>query len=87
MVRIEGTREVSHNGVNGTVYMLRVLGISEGGVTTRAKGALAGRFPTNIGKLETLNIEQVVSDFPGIDAYVVSVFMPHHNPSNMDRLY
>lgn len=87
MVRIEGTQEVTHNNQQGTIYMLRVLGISEGGVSTRAKGALAGRFPTNIGKLEVVSMREVVSDFPGVDAYVVSVFMPHHNPANKERLY
>lgn len=87
MVRVEGTREVTHKGTEGTVFMLRVLGVSEGGIATRAKAALVGRFPTNVGKLEVINMEQVVSDFPGLDAYRVSVFMPHHNPANKERLY
>lgn len=87
MVRVEGTRETTRDGMSGTVFNIRVTALSQKAAEGRARGAMLGRFPSNVGKLDVLNSSEVESDIPGVDAYSVDVFVPHNNPRNEERTY
>lgn len=87
MVRVEGTRETSRNGMSGTAFTIRVTALSQKAAEGRARGAMLGRFPANVGKIEVLSSTPVDSDIPGVDAFEVEVFVPHNNPDNEGRWY
>lgn len=87
MVRIEGTKETTRDGMKGTIYTLRIVGFTDSGARAHARGALAGRFPVNIGKIEVVEQREVESEFPGLPETEVDVFMPYNNPSNPSRGY
>lgn len=79
MVRIQGTTETTRDGQRGTIFEIAVISLSEKEARGRARGAMLGRFPSAVGKIDVLSTRESESKYPGVDEYVVEIFVPHIN--------